>query len=134
MGQNYSRRLWLSNSIALFCALAFSFLASAQVTPVPQDTTKTGYSLGKIRLPQPGSIVASYTYDPILDRYIYTETLGPLNITAPLILTPEEYQELVIREEMQRYFQDKSDALSGRKAGTEEDQRDLLPGFYVNSD
>ncbi|NJY64145.1 cell surface protein SprA [Salinimicrobium sp. CDJ15-81-2] len=126
--------MWLSNSIALFCALAFSFLASAQVTPVPQDTTKTGYSLGKIRLPQPGSIVASYTYDPILDRYIYTETLGPLNITAPLILTPEEYQELVIREEMQRYFQDKSDALSGRKAGTEEDQRDLLPGFYVNSD
>ena len=134
MGQNYSRRFWLSNSIALFCALAFPFLASAQDTLVSQDTTKTGYSLGKIRLPQPGSIVASYTYDPILDRYIYTETLGPLNITAPLILTPEEYQELVIREEMQRYFQDKSDALSGRKEGTEEDQRDLLPGFYVNSD
>ena len=134
MGQNYSRRFWLSNSIVLFCALAFPFFASAQDTLVSQDTTKTGYSLGKIRLPQPGSIVAAYTYDPIIDRYVYTETLGPLNLSAPLILTPEEYQELVIKEEMQRYFQEKADALSGRKEGTEEDQRDLLPGFYVNSD
>jgi cell surface protein SprA len=34
---------------------------------------------------------------------------------------------------MQRYFQEKSDAMSGRKEGTEDDQRDLLPGFYVDS-
>ncbi|WP_416384491.1 T9SS outer membrane translocon Sov/SprA [Salinimicrobium sp. HB62] len=133
MGQNYSYRFWLSNSFALLCVLVVSLPALAQDTIVQQDTTKTGYSLGKLRMPNPNSIVASYTYDPILDRYIYTETLGVINISAPLILTPEEYQELVIKEEMQRYFQEKSDAISGRKEGTEESQRDLLPEFYVNS-
>ena len=133
MGQNYNYRFWLSNSFALLCVLVVSLPALAQDTIVQQDTTKTGYSLGKLRMPNPNSIVASYTYDPILDRYVYTETLGVINISAPLILTPEEYQELVIKEEMQRYFQEKSDAMSGRKEGTEEDQRDLLPGFYVDS-
>ena len=132
--QNYYFRFWLSISLALIGVLVFSSPALAQDTLVQQDTTKTGYSLGKLRLPDPNSIVASYTYDPVIDRYIYTETLGRLNITAPLILTPEEYQELVIQEEMQQYFKEKSDALSGRKEGTEEGQRDLLPGFYVNSD
>jgi cell surface protein SprA len=134
LGQNYKHQFWLTNTFTLVWVLVFSLPALSQDTIVQQDTTKTGYSLGKLKLPNPSSIVSSYTYDPILDRYIYTETLGAFNITAPLILTPEEYQELVIREEMQRYFQDKSDALSGRKAGTEEDQRNLLPGFYVNSD
>jgi cell surface protein SprA len=134
LGQNYTFRFSLSVGFALIFVLAASFNASAQDTIVAQDTTKTGYSLGKIRLPQPSSIVSAYTYDPILDRYIYSEKLGGFNLSAPLILTPEEYQELVIQEEMQRYFQDKIDALSGKKEGTEEDQRNLLPGFYVNSD
>ncbi len=134
MEQNYNFRFWLSNSFALLCVLVLSSPTLAQDTIVEQDTVKTGYSLGKLRLSNPNSIVAAYTYDPVLDRYVYRETLGKLNITAPLILTPEEYQELVIQEEMKNYFQEKSDALSGRKEGTEEDQRDLLPGFYVNSD
>ncbi|HER40959.1 MAG TPA: cell surface protein SprA, partial [Salinimicrobium catena] len=114
--------------------MAFAFSASAQETETQQDTTKTGYSLGRIELPRPNSIVASYEYDPILDRYVYRETLGNFNISAPLILTPEEYEELVMQEEMKNYFQQKIDALSGRKEGSEEEQKDLLPGFYVNSD
>lgn len=134
MGQNYIKKSWHSIAIALFCVFYFTVSAVAQETEAAKDTTKTGYSLGKIRLANPSSIVSSYTYDPVLDRYIYTETLGIINISAPLILTPEEYQELVIQEEMQRYFQQKIDALSGRKPGTEGEQRNLLPEFYVNSD
>ncbi|WP_093110664.1 T9SS outer membrane translocon Sov/SprA [Salinimicrobium catena] len=114
--------------------MAFPFSALAQETETQQDTTKTGYSLGRIELPRPNSIVASYEYDPVIDRYVYKETLGNFNISAPLILTPEEYEELVMQEEMKNYFQQKIDALSGRKEGTEEEQKDLLPGFYVNSD
>lgn len=132
MRQNYNYRFPLSLAFVLLSALAFTFSANAQETE--QDTTKTGYSLGRIELPRPNSIVASYEYDPILDRYIYKETLGQFNITAPLILTPEEYEELVMQEEMKMYFQQKIDALSGRKEGTEEEQINLLPEFYVNSD
>ncbi|MUP44514.1 cell surface protein SprA [Gramella sp. BOM4] len=103
--------------------------SAAQETP--QDTT--GYVLGNIELPDPESIVSLYEYDPILDRYFYKENLGDLNLGLPLVLTPEEFEELVLSEEMQNYFKLKNDALSGRKEGSEEIQKDLLPDFYVNN-
>ena len=54
------------------------------------DSVKTGVSLGKILLENPDSIVAKYTYDPGLDRYVYTESIGDFNISHPIILTPEQ--------------------------------------------
>ena len=133
MGQNYNYRLKVLVAFLLFLAPAMCFTVVAQETETGQDTTKTGYSLGMIRLPSPSSIINSYEYDPILDRYIYTQTLGSFNISQPMILTPEEYQRLVMEEQMQRYFQQKIDALSGRKEGSEEAQKDLLLSFYVDS-
>ncbi|MGY5846313.1 T9SS outer membrane translocon Sov/SprA [Salegentibacter sp. HM20] len=100
----------------------------------PQDTTGTGYALGEIVLPDARSISSSYEYDPVLDRYIYRERLGDLDLNIPLILTPQQYEELVIQEGMRDYFKQKIDALSGRKQGADELQRDLLPGYYVESD
>jgi cell surface protein SprA len=84
-------------------------------------------------LPNPTSIKDHYTYDPITDRYIYTKILGNFNITYPVILTPEEYQDLLIKEQMKAYFKEKIDAADGRKEGAEEKQKNLLPTFYVNS-
>ncbi|HET8854438.1 MAG TPA: cell surface protein SprA, partial [Salinimicrobium sp.] len=114
--------------------MGFSYSSTAQETEPAQDSTKTGYSMGRIVLPTPNSIISSYEYDPILDRYIYTETLGNFNISPPLILTPEEYRQMVLEEEMQRYFEQKMDAVAGRKAGSEEAQKNLLPSYYVDSD
>ena len=45
-----------------------------------------------------------YTYDPVTDRYIYNSKLGEFNINYPVILTPKEYEELVLRESMRNYF------------------------------
>src|SRR5690606_42125332 len=64
-----------------------------------QDSTKTGYSLGNIKMPNPNSVLSKYTYDPVSNRYIYTETIGEFNITYPIILTPEEYDRLILRSE-----------------------------------
>ena len=133
MGQNYNRRFG-RYAFSFFCFFTIFFSAVGQETETAKDSTKTGYSLGKLKLANPSSIVTAYTYDPILDRYVYSEKLGNFNISAPLILTPEEYQELVFQEEMKRYFQEKIDALSGKKEGTTAEQKDLLPEFYVNSD
>ncbi|MCG9971545.1 cell surface protein SprA [Christiangramia crocea] len=99
----------------------------------PQDTTATGYVLGDISLPDPESIISKYEYDPILDRYFYKESLGDINLGLPLVLTPEEFEDLVLAEEMRDYFKLKNDALTGRKEGSEDIQRDLLPDFYVNN-
>ena len=99
----------------------------------PQDSVKTGTDLGAIHIDNPKSIIDAYTYDPKTDRYIYTSTFEDFNINYPIILTPQEYQKLVLKESMRDYFQKKSDAIDGKKEGSEEAKKDLLPRYYVNS-
>ncbi len=114
---------------------AGTFVLTAQDTDeVEQDSTDTGFSLGSLELANPGSIVSKYTYDPELDRYVFTEQLGSFNINYPLILTPEEYQRRVRDEEMKNYFKQKIAALDGRTQEGLANQNSLLPVFQVKSD
>ena len=119
--------LFLSLSIAL------TSLSFAQETTTEQDTTKAGYSLGNLKVPNPNSIVYKYTYDPLTNRYIYTASVGSFNINYPVILTPEEYQKLVLQENLKGYYKQKIDAFDGKKEGSEDLQKNLIPEFYVNS-
>jgi cell surface protein SprA len=97
-----------------------------------KDTVK-GYNTGVLQLSDPNSIISAYTYDPITDRYIYTKTFEGFNINYPIVLTRAEYQELVSRESIRNYFKKKSDAISGKKAGSKDGKKDLLPRYYINS-
>jgi cell surface protein SprA len=58
-------------------------------------------------MPNPVSILDKYTYDPVTDRYIYTSSVDGFNINYPMILTPKEYEELVLKESMRNYYQEK---------------------------
>ncbi len=98
-----------------------------------QDSVKTGFSLGKLILENPESIVSKYIYDPNLDRYIYNESVGDFDIGYPIILTPDQYYDLVRKEGIKDYFKEKGDALSGKKEGSGDAQKNLLPNFYVNN-
>lgn len=122
----------LQNCLALFFFL-FSFSLLAQVDEEDRDSIKTGVDLGKLKMPNPVSVLDRYVYDAASDRYIYTSSVDGFNINYPLILTPKQYQELVLREQMRKYYQDKSAALDGKKASSEAAKRDLLPKYYVNS-
>ncbi|NNE02736.1 MAG: cell surface protein SprA, partial [Eudoraea sp.] len=106
---------------------------SQETDDQPIDSVKTGAALGKIVLENPESVISKYTYDPQLDRYIYTESVGDYNINYPVILTPAQYLELVRKESIKSYFKEKIDAFSGKKEGSEEARRNLLPNFYVNN-
>lgn len=132
MKTDYNRtKITLQNSLLFTLLLLAGFSASAQVDEeddTPQDTV--GYNQGNMQLPNPPSIVDAYTYDPATNRYIYTSKVDDFNINYPIILTPEEYQELVQRETIRAYFKQKSDAISGKN---EEAKKDLLPRYYVNS-
>lgn len=138
--QNYSSKKLRVNHIVLFISfLLLSYTISAQ-QPDPeqipedvQDTLRTGHTMGHMMLPDPPSISELYTYDPISGMYIYNRRLGNFSISHPLILTLEEYQDLILKEEMRQYFKTKIDAADGRKEGAEEEQRNLLPSFYVDS-
>ncbi|MCB4799883.1 T9SS outer membrane translocon Sov/SprA [Neotamlana laminarinivorans] len=109
----------------------FAFTVWSQQTP--QDSIQTGFSLGKIKTPNLNSIESKYTYDPVTNRYIYTETIGEYNIKYPIILTPSEYFDLVAKENIKNYYKEKIDAFDGKKEGSEEAKKNLLPEFYVNS-
>nr|WP_297787353.1 cell surface protein SprA [uncultured Allomuricauda sp.] len=98
-----------------------------------QDSVKTGVELGRLIMENPDSIVAKYTYDPKTNTYVYTESIGDFNVNYPMILTPEQYYDLVEKEQMKSYFKQKADAYAGKKEGSEEARRNLLPNFYVNS-
>ena len=100
---------------------------------VQTDSVKTGFDLGKLLIDNPESIVSKYIYDPNLDRYIYNESVGEFNIGYPIILTPDQYFDLVQKESMKDYFKEKADAFSGKKAGSEEARKNLLPNFYINN-
>jgi cell surface protein SprA len=111
--------------------LLFSVASFSQVNPTPQDST--GYSIGRVEMQNPNSIVNMYTYDPVTNRYIYSSTIEGFNINYPIVLTPREYEELVLRESMRDYFKKKSDAIDGKKEGSEAAKKDLLPRYYINS-
>nr|WP_179374705.1 cell surface protein SprA [Winogradskyella wichelsiae] len=127
----------LSFSSRYYFILAFLLLignvAFAQEEETEQDSTKTTFAFGKLNMPNPESIISKYTYDPILDRYVYSEKIGNFNINYPLILTPDEFQKLVLEEKLKNYYKKMADAAAGQKEGSEEDQKNLLPEFYVNS-
>lgn len=122
---------YINSYFKLFLVLSIIF--GSYNVGFSQDSTATGSSMGRLDLPNPTSIQDSYTYDPITDRYIFTKVLGNFDITYPVILTPQEYQDLILREQMKEYFQDKIDAADGRKEGSEELQKNLLPTFYIKS-
>jgi hypothetical protein len=130
----YNKIKYTFSIVVLFFGLA----AQAQVdeeeeaAQAARDTVK-GYSTGKVEIGNPRSIVEAYTYDAASNRYIYTNTFDGFNITYPIILTPAEYEELVLRESMRDYFQEKSNAIDGKKAGSEAQKKNLLPRYYVNS-
>jgi cell surface protein SprA len=115
------------------CFVTVTTMRGQDTNEQAQDSVQTGVALGRLILENPDSIISKYTYDPDTDQYIYTESIGDFDVSYPLILTPEQYYELVEKEQMKSYFKEKIDAFTGRKEGSEEARKNLLPNFYVNS-
>ena len=71
-------------AITFFLATMGAF-SQEEDSETEQDSTKTGYKLGEIQLQNPNSIVGKYTYDPVLDRYLYTEKIGDVDVSYPIV-------------------------------------------------
>ncbi|HLA55843.1 MAG TPA: cell surface protein SprA [Flavobacterium sp.] len=130
----YKKADYLLKGGIVLLFLFFGLNAQAQVeTDNDSIPPAEGYDTGKVEMANPPSITEAYTYDPVTNRYIYTKSVQEFNINYPIILTPEQYQALLLRESMRDYFKEKSDAIEGKKEGSEEKKKDLLPRYYVNS-
>ncbi|MDO5104255.1 cell surface protein SprA [Capnocytophaga sp.] len=102
----------------------------------PKDSITVKNNIPKIGLKKPESIVYKYTYNPQLNKYVYTQKLGEYDLSTPMFLSVKEYEDLVLRERMRAYYKEKWDAVDESKSGENKKnvQRDLLPDLYVNSD
>ncbi|PJJ09566.1 protein involved in gliding motility SprA [Flavobacterium sp. 1] len=109
------------------------FVSQAQVQNAVQDTIKKGYDVGEIQMANPKSILSAYTYDPVTNTYIYTNSVDDFNINYPIVLTPAEYEKLMLKESMNQYFGKKLDAIDGNKKGSDAAKKDLLPRYYIKS-
>ena len=131
--QYFKKNQFVHKICTLFIVVFGSFVSRAQVATVPQDTTNTGFSTGKIQIKDPASILKSYTYDPVTGMYVYTKTIDGFPTNYPTILSPKEYEDLVRKESMRNYFKQKLDAIDGNKDGSDAAKKDLLPRYYVKS-
>ena len=94
---------------------------------------ESSYDLSKSRYTQSEGISSKYTYDSKTGMYLYTETIDGYPINTPMVLSPKEFQAMVLAEQMKGYFQGKIAALSGNAENLTETQKNLLPEVYVNS-
>ena len=89
--------------------------------------------LGTISPPKINSIEILYSFDPVSGLYIFSENIDGYPINTPLVLTVKEYEALVLKKQMQAYFLNKVQALSGYGSDLKEAQKNLLPELYVNN-
>lgn len=94
---------------------------------------ESGYDLSKSKITQSTHITSKYRYEPRSGMYIYTETIEGYSINTPLVMSPKEFQVMVLAEQMKGYFKEKIAALSGNSENLSETQKNLLPEVYVNS-
>lgn len=120
----------LSHSLIVILFIGLTFNASLY----GQDNTDSSYELGTISFPKKNTPLDHYVYDTVLDLYVYVQSGGNYPLNTPLVLSPEEYQRLFLKEQMNSYFKDKVTAISQKKGSIQDAaQKDLLPELYVNS-
>ena len=97
------------------------------------DTIENTVYLGKFKLKTPSFFKSKYTYDPVLNKYIYSTKLGDIDVGMPLVLTPEEYRKRIKEENIKSYFSDKIDLLKDEDPEDISKLKNLLPDLYINS-
>nr|WP_220458674.1 MULTISPECIES: cell surface protein SprA [unclassified Flavobacterium] len=127
--RKHSRVFVLVKYILLILFFGSIQSAFAQVDETPKEDNII--LKGAISLKDVDSIMKMYTYDPVSNRYIYTVSTNEFNIEYPMVLTRKQYEDILLRAAMREYYAKRLAASEGRL--TEEEKKDLLPRYYVNS-
>ena len=87
----------------------------------------------KISFPESSIIDSTYDYDPTTNMYYLSKSIGDYPINTPLVLSPNEYEEWILKKDLKTYFKQKTQTLNGVSSGLEDAQKNLLPELYVNN-
>ena len=92
----------VSKKRILFISFAFVLFFNNVIgqKTVNLDTIENTVYLGKFKLKTPSLFKSKYTYDPVLNKYIYSTKLGDIDVGMPIVLTPEEYRKDVVSSAM----------------------------------
>ena len=94
---------------------------------------ESSYDLSKSRYTKYKGISSKYTYNPKTGMYLYTETIEGYPINVPMVLSPKEFEAMLLAEQMKGYFQGKIAALSGNAENLSETPKKPSSEVYVNS-
>ncbi|HBK71541.1 MAG TPA: hypothetical protein DDZ39_07805, partial [Flavobacteriaceae bacterium] len=72
-------------------------------------------------------------YDAEAKHYVFVEKVGDYYIKHPFYMTDKEYEEYRLNRDMLDYFKDKLSAVEGRNKNSKDQQKNLLPKYYVKS-
>ena len=99
-----------------------------------QDKNDSSSELGVIAFPKKVNPIDQYVYDTELEMYVYVQSDGIYPLNIPLVLSPKEYERLVLKDQMNVYFKEKVGVISQKKGSIQQAaQKDLLPELYLNS-
>lgn len=73
------------------------------------------------------------TYDKTINKFMLVERVGNYYVGTPIFMTPKEYSEYRLKNDLKDYFKEKVDARSSNKKGSKKARKNLLPKYYVNS-
>ena len=126
---SFKRKIFL---LSFFLITLYNYSLFGQKI-ITLDTIGNTVYLGKFKLKPPSFFISKYTYDPLIDKYIYTTKAGEIDVGIPLILTPKEYRQLIKEENIKNYFQEKLKLLEDEDSEESEKLKNLLPDLYLNS-
>jgi len=129
--KTYSRVTIFFKYLFLIFFLVIPVLAVAQVDETEEEQEEDVIIRGAITLEDVDSIMRMYTYDPLTDRYIYSVTTGGFDIEYPMILTRKQYEEILLDAATREFYY--KQLAAGEDRLSEEEMKDLLPRYYVNS-
>ncbi len=86
---------------------------------------------GSLFLNAPG--VDTVEYDENIKRYVIVKKVGDYQVKTPLFMSTTEYQKYRLQKDIDAYYKKKISALNSDKKGSKEEQKNLLPTYYVNS-
>ncbi len=138
MGENFRNKcltaLALFVSVVLFAQNTTNkkeTVSKKKDTVIPLKYNFNANQKASLFLNNPSNI--QVTYDKSIDKFVIIEKIGDYVIGTPKYLTPRQYNEFRLKNDLKSYFKEKVDAANPNKKGNENARKNLLPKYYVNS-
>ena len=123
-------RYFIANYGFIFYIVIFSFFYDIKIYAQNLNSGISDYSIIN---PKKLKLSEIYIYDSIKNIFILDLQKQPIRLDLPLVLSPKEYSQLILKQEIGYYFKNKVRAIGSNSKELQEIQKDLLPDLYVNS-